>query len=463
MKKIAVLSLLLIFLTSFAFAGTVELPKTGQTKCYDTAGNAILCPGTGQDGEIQAGVAWPDPRFTDNNDGTMTDNLTGLMWTKNANLPGGKTTWWMALDYCNNLTLGDYSDWRLPNVNELESLVNANEQNSATWLNAQGFTNVQASPYWSSTTHARYTNGPWVIYIWAGYVSYGGSGSYCYVWPVRCGENISAPAQIWKTGQTTDGYLERGVAWPSPRFADHGNGTVTDNLTGLMWTKDANLPNGYMYRQQALNYVAGMNSGAYPNYGYYDWRLPNRKELFSLIDHSRYGPALPADHPFTNVQMHDDFDSNPYYWSSTTIACSPGSPWVVSMWSGLLSYDNVSSGSYYVWPVRGPDEPTLITLSSFTATPSDRAVILTWTTESEIDNAGFNLYRAESGDGEYVKINDSLIPAKGSPTQGATYQFIDENVKNRAIYYYKLEDIDLSGKSTMHGPVSAVPRRLGRD
>jgi hypothetical protein len=62
-----------------------------------------------------------------------------------------------------------------------------------------------------------------------------------------------------------------------------------------------------------------------------------------------------------------------------------------------------------------------------------------------------------------VKINDTLIPAQGTPTQGATYQYVDDDVKNRTTYFYKLEDIDLSGKSTMHGPVSAVPRRLGRD
>ncbi|HUT83216.1 MAG TPA: choice-of-anchor D domain-containing protein, partial [Thermodesulfobacteriota bacterium] len=107
--------------------------------------------------------------------------------------------------------------------------------------------------------------------------------------------------------------------------------------------------------------------------------------------------------------------------------------------------------------------PTVIQLSSFTASSSDREVILSWTTESEIDNAGFNLYRSESENGEYVKLNSSLIPAQGSPTSGATYQYIDKDVKNRTTYFYKIEDIDLNGKSTMHGPVSAVPRRLGRD
>jgi len=108
-------------------------------------------------------------------------------------------------------------------------------------------------------------------------------------------------------------------------------------------------------------------------------------------------------------------------------------------------------------------DPTVIKLSSFTAISSDKAVILKWTTESEIDNAGFNIYRAESADGQYVKINPSLIQAEASSTSGATYKYVDDRVRNRTTYYYKLEDIDIYGMSTTHGPVSAVPRRLGRD
>ena len=60
----------------------------------------------------------------------------------------------------------------------------------------------------------------------------------------------------------------------------------------------------------------------------------------------------------------------------------------------------------------------------------------------------------------YVKINTSIIPAKGSPTHGASYEFIDTDLKNRKTYWYKLEDIDLNGNSTMHGPVKAVPRMI---
>jgi hypothetical protein len=103
---------------------------------------------------------------------------------------------------------------------------------------------------------------------------------------------------------------------------------------------------------------------------------------------------------------------------------------------------------------------SLIDLSSFTATPKLNKVILQWSTVAEIDNAGFNLYRAETEDGEYIKINTSLISAKGSSTQGASYEYIDNGLQNRKTYYYKLEDIDLNGTSTAHGPVSATPRWL---
>ncbi|MCX5885808.1 MAG: hypothetical protein NT096_07860 [Proteobacteria bacterium] len=115
-------------------------------------------------------------------------------------------------------------------------------------------------------------------------------------------------------------------------------------------------------------------------------------------------------------------------------------------------------GSYFQASV-----PTLITLSSFTATPSHRKVILEWTTESEVNNAGFNIFRAESEGGEYVKINPALIPAQGTSTSGASYQYVDEGVKVHKTYYYKLEDIDLNGKSMMHGPVSATVKRMNKE
>ncbi len=105
-------------------------------------------------------------------------------------------------------------------------------------------------------------------------------------------------------------------------------------------------------------------------------------------------------------------------------------------------------------------EITVIELADFGVQPRNRAVSIVWMTDAEIDNAGFNLYRAGSEDGEYSRINDALIPAEGTATKGASYSFVDNNVRNGKTYWYKLEDVDLSGVSTMHGPVSATPRLI---
>jgi hypothetical protein len=144
-----------------------------------------------------------------------------------------------------------------------------------------------------------------------------------YVIPTMKGN--SAP--VAKTGQTTsyaagdDGDLEKSVAWPSPRFTDNGNGTVTDNLTRLIWLKNANAF-GTKNWADALNAANNLKSGDLgtgltdgSKAG--DWRLPNVRELQSLVDYGRYYTALPADHPFTGVPWGS------YYWSSTTFSADP--------------------------------------------------------------------------------------------------------------------------------------------
>jgi hypothetical protein len=100
--------------------------------------------------------------------------------------------------------------------------------------------------------------------------------------------------------------------------------------------------------------------------------------------------------------------------------------------------------------------PTLVELSYFRATSLDSAVLLEWKTETELDNAGFNIWRSEEKDEEYMRINPYFIPAEGQAGFGAEYSFTDYNVQNGKIYYYKLEDIDVYGKSIFHGPVPAV-------
>jgi len=83
-------------------------------------------------------------------------------------------------------------------------------------------------------------------------------------------------------------------------------------------------------------------------------------------------------------------------------------------------------------------------------------VIVEWTTESEANLAGFNLYRSESQDGPYVKLNDTLIPASPDPVTGASYSYTDTTVEPGVTYYYRLEDVELDGKATVHGPIAVV-------
>jgi hypothetical protein len=99
--------------------------------------------------------------------------------------------------------------------------------------------------------------------------------------------------------------------------------------------------------------------------------------------------------------------------------------------------------------------PTAITLVSFTAEPGVGSVTLAWETGTEVDNAGFNLYRAITPGGPWTKINGALIAAEGDPVAGARYSFLDEDLAP-GTYTYELEDVDLNGVATLHGPVSAT-------
>ncbi|MFZ3065764.1 MAG: DUF1566 domain-containing protein [Nitrospirota bacterium] len=186
-RKIFMFMIVMVLAAGVAYAAPADLPKTGQTTCYDAAGTVIACTSTGQDGELKRGIAWPSPRFTVDGTGLcVTDNLTGLMWVRTPDIT--LRTWANALTYANGLSLCGYDDWRLPNVNELESLLNAERANTATWLNTQGFSNVQAHFYWSSSTYADDPAVGWVVYMWHGGVDGVHKTATGYVWPVRAGQ-----------------------------------------------------------------------------------------------------------------------------------------------------------------------------------------------------------------------------------------------------------------------------------
>lgn len=392
MKKVAIALgslVLLLPLTAVAVPQLCLIPRTGQNLCYDPTGatpNTVVCGTTGQDGELQAGIPWPSPRFTNNNDGTITDNLTGLMWTQDADPTTGKVDWDSALAYATSLNSGTafgYADWRLPNKNELASLLNQGTSGTqAAWLISQGFVNVQTYRYWTSTTEPSATSNAVTISFDNGKGSYFSKSDAATVygrWAVRNATYgyITLP----KTGQTTcydavgvtklcggtgqDGDLQAGGEWPGTRFTDNGNSTMTDGLTQLIWPMDAKTPDpgpcgGGVAKTfaQALTYVACLNSQSY--LGKTDWRVPNLNELASLRDAERLSQsAWLTAQGFSNVQAG-------WYLVSTSAsitfdaldpALNPQYGFVVKVASGEVDY-LLKGGSQWVWPVRGPEVAT---------------------------------------------------------------------------------------------------------
>lgn len=171
------------------------VPKTGQTECWGLNGNsypAIDCLESGQDGEYQKGVA-ANPRFTDVGDGTVKDNLTGLVWLRNANCFGA-STWFESLSQSNALASGacgltDGSvpgTWRLPNIKELQSLLDYG-QSAPALPPGHPFAAVETYAYWTSTTVKNYPDVAWFVRLFSGYVLYDDKLAVALVWPVKDG------------------------------------------------------------------------------------------------------------------------------------------------------------------------------------------------------------------------------------------------------------------------------------
>ncbi len=365
-----VLAFSLMFVLGPILAQAAQPARTGQITCYDSAGAVTTCAGTGQDGAHLKGVAWPSPRFTDNGNGTVSDNLTSLVWLKNANCTdtfagvsktNGYLTWANALSWVNSLADGGSNDcglsdsstagqWRLPNLNELESLMSL--EASAPALNSgHPFANLVASNYWSSTTYVVNTGFAWNASLSSGMVSFGAKTSTGYVLAVRGDATATTTAPLSKTGQTAsfvtgdDGALQIGTLWPTTRFTA-ANGAVTDNHTGLVWLQNANCFGSATWSSAltSANTLASGSCGLTDGSSAGQWRLPNRRELASLIDRGTSNPTLPGGHPFTNVQ-------NLPYWLSSSYDATPENAWVLNAGTGYQN-GSLKTGNNYHWPVR---------------------------------------------------------------------------------------------------------------
>jgi len=377
MKKVVVLTFAFAWVIAGGESGLAEqlpapIAQTGQVECYDDDGNPIDCSGTGQDGEYLMGVAWPDPRFDDNGDGTITDNLTGLTWLQLVNC-FGKVSWGDALLISKTLDSGECGlsdgslagDWRLPNANELMSIVHFGESEPSLDP-SHNFFGVQLDNYWTSTTLLIMTDTAWTVHLAAGVSPARTKTEAWYVWPVRGASSAASPAPVPVTGLTScwdedggflacsgtgqDGEHQAGVPWPSPRFTDNGDGTVLDHLTGLVWLRDANCFGTTTTWQGALdeaNLLQDGSCGLSDQSTEGDWRLPNVREIASLVNYGVVAPALPFPHPFVNVETLNQ------YGTSTSHDRYPSWSWYRSFNAGSQASNAKTADDFLAWPVRG--------------------------------------------------------------------------------------------------------------
>lgn len=345
----------------------VNIAATGQTESY----------APGDDGDLKKGVAWPEARFKDNGDGSVTDGLTGLTWLKDAGC-FAPAVWAAALKDANGLASGKCGltdgsaagTWRLPNLVELESLIDASASSPAL-TPGNPFRNVSNEIYWTSTVYIggeEGTQNAWVIRMTDG--SYWNDGklnlmasSANGVWAVK-GEG-SGEARLQATGlfggfgAGDDGTLQKGVRLTYPRFIENGDGTVTDAMTGLTWLKVANCIQGdWATAVAAVNKLANGQCGLKDGSKAGQWRMPNRKEMQSMADRHQNNESDYLNFTFHNPDgsvfqeaILSGFIGYQFYWTSTTDAADAEEAWTVfSCDFGVYDRDKEETG--YTLAVR---------------------------------------------------------------------------------------------------------------
>ena len=235
---------------------------------YTTAGSSILkLPDTSQIADTtatfgeDADYSINPQSFTDNNNGTVTDNVTGLMWQKTDN---GESTWETALINASTLTLGGYKDWRLPTPSELFSIFNHNNGNPAALDTTYFPSNPSgaAEYWWSSDVYGSSTTSVWCSN------SGGGLGGKPKTETLTAGGSYRYSARYVRGASPTNAH----------NYLNNLDGTITDLDTGLMWTQ---VPASARTWEQALAYAESLTLA-----GASDWRLPNIKELQTLTDYT---------------------------------------------------------------------------------------------------------------------------------------------------------------------------------
>jgi hypothetical protein len=343
-----------------------QVITTGQTHCYDNSGKEINPQKKdsyyGQDANYKEGLPFS---FTNNNDGTITDNNTHLMWQQ---LPSDQQfTWQKAKEYAENLTLGGYSDWRLPTVEEAWSIqdfsegwpyVNKNYFKFPKSKGLDGPPTTNATPLMLSKGEPGYDerkemlppppigNIPDKKMLGESFKAPKGIDKSMQFWtsniykvglthgnqPTAFGVNEATghikgyPSKIKRMGKYVR--VVRGPKYGVSEFIDNNDGTITDKTSGLMWSK--NDSKKAMTWKEALAYAQNSKLA-----GYNDWRLPNVKELQSIVDYSGIYPAI-NKYYFKLTKLEEN--PNYYFWTSTSAYFSKMEPEYSYAWYVAFGY-----------------------------------------------------------------------------------------------------------------------------
>lgn len=320
MIKQKIISLLVLFLLKICSADlTYQIVGTGVNDYYNdkssVAKQSIDEPFYGQDAHYP-GLEFS---YTNNGDGTITDNTTGLMWESSM---GEKISYVDVFTKMDTSTLGGYEDWRVPTIKELYSLINFTGYTGQSTANCFKYIDTAyfEQPFGDTTIGERYIDAQtWSASQYVGTTMNGDTTIFgvnfidgrIKGYP----KNQPGNSSIRKTAYFR---LVRGNPYYAKnRYKDNGDGTITDSATGLMWQQsDDGIARDW---EEALNYSENLSLA-----GYDDWKLPNAKELHSIVDYERSpsttnSAAIDPIFNCTEITYPDgNFGHYPFYWTSTT-------------------------------------------------------------------------------------------------------------------------------------------------
>ena len=359
----SLVALLFIALSPPAFSFDLIIPDTGQDLCYDW--DAIICDESHMDGPNKVCDSDPycpeegedfygqdahysinPPSLTDNGDGTVADNLTGLIWEQKTEETDSLFFFYNeAVSYCDNLILGGSDEWRVPTRREFSTILNLGTLSPAldtTYFPYYGKESTSAAYYWTSS---EYHDDPTLV------------------WKIQLSFGIMENEKTAKIPLPSPPYKVRcvaGNALPAVSYTNNANGTVTDMATGLIWEQKTT-DGGSRDREITLNwkdalaYCENLMLG-----GWADWRLPNPKELEMMVDLSTSNPAADTTY-FPNTK-------NGLYWTGTScVGCHKFKAFAHNFSDGRL-YFGIKENESYTRCVRSADDSETTTTTTATST-----------------------------------------------------------------------------------------------